>query len=128
MRVSLTGRWSVELEGAWERRRQRHAQLPVTWTGPDGLLQVLDVATAGSRDVSELDLLAMLADEVPPGATGRLGEAGRDGIGHRAAWCFPDALWGYTFVDGRYVRTVFVSVDADLRWAFSAWRSIRYTP
>ncbi|GGM70147.1 hypothetical protein GCM10007977_084950 [Dactylosporangium sucinum] len=124
--MRLTERWTVELAGAWERRRQRQAQRPAVWTGPAGLLQVLDVTTAGSRDVSELDLLAALAGEVPPGSTGRLGEAGRDGIGHRAAWLFPDTLWGYTFVDGRYVRTVFVSADADLRWAFTAWRSIRY--
>jgi len=50
------------------------------------------------------------------GRLGRRGEPGADGTGHRAA----------AHTGRHYLRTVFLSAEADLRWAFTAWRSIRY--
>jgi hypothetical protein len=127
MRMQLTERWTIELDGAWERRRQRRDPAPVTWTGPVGTLQVEEIPTAAFfHCVSDLEILAAPGNEVPPGPVGRLGEPGTGGIGHRAVWIYPDALWSYTFVDRHYLRTVFLSADSDLRWAFTAWRSIRY--
>lgn len=124
--MQLTAGWSVELDGAWERRHRRRTRSPEVWTGPVGSLHVEAVHTATTwRCASELQLLDALGDEVPPAPVGRIGEPGTDGIGHRAAWLYADALWGYTFVDGQYLRTAFLSADADLRWAFAAWRSVR---
>src|SRR5258705_9355541 len=123
MRIELTGEWTIELDGAWERRRRRRAPAPEIWTGPVGTLQVEAMGSAAmGRCTSDLQILASLGHEVPPNAVGRLGEPGRDGIGHRAAWVYADALWGYTFVDRHYLRTVFLSADADPGWAFTAWR------
>src|SRR3954467_14217213 len=91
MRMRLTGRWTIELDGVWERRPQRRTPAPVTWTGPAGSLQVEEIPTAAFfHCMSDLAILAALGDEVPPGSVGRLGEPGRGGIGHRAAWLYPD--------------------------------------
>jgi hypothetical protein len=77
------------------------------------------------------DIIASLDAELPPNPTGKVGEAGRDGVGHRAAWLYRQdadvtfALYGYNFIDGTYLETVFTSADtADLSWAFDAWRSV----
>jgi hypothetical protein len=77
------------------------------------------------------DIIASLNAELPSNPTGRVGEGGRDGIGHRAAWLYRhngDAaytLYGYTFIGAVYLETVFISADTtDLAWAFDAWRSV----
>ncbi|MFG1917006.1 hypothetical protein [Micromonospora sp. NPDC048898] len=77
------------------------------------------------------DIIASLDAELPPDPAGRVGEGGRDGVGHRAAWLYRQdvhvkfVLYGYNFTDSRYLETVFISADtADLSWAFDAWRSV----
>ena len=77
------------------------------------------------------DSLASLDAKLPPNPTGKVGEGGRDGIGHRAAWLYRHdgdvkyTLYGYTFIGPMYLETVFVSADTtDLAWAFEAWRSV----
>lgn len=83
------------------------------------------------RCANGADIIASLDAELPPNPTGKIGEAGRDGIGHRAAWLYRRdgdvkyTLYGYTFVDAMYLETVFTSADTtDLGWAFEAWRSV----
>lgn len=77
------------------------------------------------------DIIAALDAELPPNPTAKVGEGGRDGVGHRAAWLYRDddgiefTLYGFTFVDGAYLETVFTgAATADLEWAFEAWRSV----
>ncbi|WP_433268364.1 hypothetical protein ACQPWR_09105 [Micromonospora vinacea] len=89
------------------------------------------VAGSPWRCADGADIIASLDAELPPNPTGRVGEGGRDGVGHRAAWLYRQeddvtfALYGYNFIDGAYLGTVFTSADtADLSWAFDAWRSV----
>ncbi|WP_431877600.1 hypothetical protein [Micromonospora marina] len=75
------------------------------------------------------DIIASLDAELPPDPTAKVGEGGRDGVGHRAAWLYRRdqefTLYGFTFVDGAYLETVFTgATTADLEWAFGAWRSV----
>ncbi|MGS2618439.1 hypothetical protein ACVCAH_28500 [Micromonospora sp. LZ34] len=127
MRRSLGGGWSIELVGHWQRERIEHGV--TSWRAPG---RTLRVAPGGPwRCASAVDIIASLDAELPPDPAGKVGEGGRNGVGHRAAWFYRHgggtscALYGYTFVDGAYLETVFVGRDAtDLAWAFDAWRSV----
>ncbi|SCE88480.1 hypothetical protein GA0070612_1883 [Micromonospora chokoriensis] len=86
---------------------------------------------ASWRCADGVDIIASLDAELPPALTVKLGEGGRDGIGHRAAWVYhhdgdvESTLHGYTFTDETYLKTVFTDThSADLGWAFDAWRSV----
>ncbi|MFI7208265.1 hypothetical protein [Micromonospora aurantiaca (nom. illeg.)] len=52
------------------------------------------------------DIIASLDAELPANPTAKVGEGGRDGVGHRAAWLYRRddgiefTLHGFTFVDG----------------------------
>ncbi|MGV9373121.1 hypothetical protein [Micromonospora tulbaghiae] len=68
---------------------------------------------------------------MPPNPTAKVGEGGRDGVGHRAVWLYRQndgtgfTLYGFIFVDGAYLETVLTGANtADLGWAFDAWRSV----
>ncbi|MEE3922227.1 hypothetical protein V2I01_39825 [Micromonospora sp. BRA006-A] len=74
------------------------------------------------------DIIASLDAELPPNPTAKVGRAAGTGWG-RAAWLYHRddgfELYGFTFVDGAYLETVFAGADtADLDWAFHAWRSV----
>lgn len=117
--------WSIRLPGAWSRRPAEGGGTDLRAPGRSVLIQ----PGAEWRCADSVDIIAELDAELPPHPAGRVGEAGRDGIGHRAAWIYRDetglALHGFTFVDGSYLETVFRAVDAaDPAWAFEAWRSV----
>ncbi|MEG3636700.1 hypothetical protein [Micromonospora palythoicola] len=127
MRRSLGDGWSVELFGAW--RRECTSEYVATWRAPGRTMRV----SPGDewRCADGADIIASLDAELPPNPTGKVGEGGRNGIGHRAAWLYRHddevkyTLYGYTFVGAMYLETVFISADTtDLAWAFEAWRSV----
>ncbi|MBM7490106.1 hypothetical protein JOD64_001328 [Micromonospora luteifusca] len=100
-----------------------------TWRAPGRTLRV--VSGSPWRCADGADIIASLDADLPPNPTAKIGESGRDGIGHRAAWLYRHdgdvrfSLYGYTFVDTTYLETVFSSADtADLGWALDAWRSV----
>ncbi|MFC4018429.1 hypothetical protein ACFOW4_10815 [Micromonospora sp. GCM10011542] len=126
MRTLLGGGWSIKLSGAWTRERTRDGV--TTWRASGRMMRV----SPGSpwRCADGADIIASLDAELPPDPVGKVGEEGRDGVGHRAAWLYRQdgdvfTLYGYNFADGTYLETVFISADmADPSWAFAAWRSV----
>lgn len=126
MRRSLGDGWSIELSGAWTRERTKDGV--TTWRAPGRTMQV----SPGNpwRCADGADIIASLDAELPPDSIGKVGEGGRDGVGHRAAWLYRQdgdvfTLYGYSFADGTYLETVFTSADtADPSWAYGAWRSM----
>nr|WTA67267.1 hypothetical protein OHB51_33335 [Micromonospora sp. NBC_00855] len=128
MRRSLGNGWSIELSDAWAPDGGEDGA--TTWRAPGRTMRVVPGNTWRCAD--GVDIIASLDAELPPNPASRVGEGGRDGVGHRAAWLYrQDAdvtftLYGYSFLDGVYLETVFISADtADLSWAFDAWRSVR---
>ncbi|GGO16863.1 hypothetical protein GCM10011576_30220 [Micromonospora parathelypteridis] len=127
MRRSLGDGWWIELPSAWVRERAKDGV--TTWRAPGRSLRV--VSGSPWRCADGADIIASLDADLPPNPTAKVGESGRDGIGHRAAWLYRQdgdvqfSLYGYTFVDATYLETVFTGADtADLGWAFDAWRSV----
>ncbi|MEW2594084.1 hypothetical protein AB0893_27115 [Micromonospora aurantiaca] len=125
MRRSLGDGWSVELSGSWTRETTDDGV--TRWHVPGRAMR----AGPGPswRCADGADIIASLDAELPPNPTAKVGEGGRDGVGHRAAWLYHRddgfELYGFTFVDGAYLETVFAGADtADLDWAFDAWRSV----
>ncbi|GAB3949250.1 hypothetical protein [Micromonospora vulcania] len=126
-RTSLDDGWSIELLGSWTRGRTTLGG--TTWHAPG---RTVRVATGGEwRCADGASIIASLDAELPPNPTGKVGEGGSGGIGHRAAWLYRHdgevkyVLYGYNFVDATYLQTVFTSADTThLRWAFDAWRSV----
>ncbi|MEU1590614.1 hypothetical protein [Micromonospora sp. NPDC005710] len=117
MRRSLGDGWWIDLSPAWVRERAKDGVL--TWRVPGRTLRV--VSGSPWRCADGADIIASLDGELPPDPTGMVGEGGRDGIGHRAAWLYRHegdvkfSLYGYNFVDATYLETVFTSADtADL--------------
>ncbi|MFG3715724.1 hypothetical protein [Micromonospora sp. NPDC047730] len=100
-----------------------------TWRAPGRTMRLAPGAEWRCADGA--DIIASLDAELPPGPAGKVGEGGRDGVGHRAAWLYRHSghvrytLYGYSFAGGTYLETVFTSADTtDLGWAFDAWRSV----
>lgn len=127
MRRSLGHGWSIELSGPWRRERTTHSV--TTWRVPGRAIRV----TPGDqwRCADGADIIASLDAALSPDPTGKVGEGGRDGVGHRAAWLYRQngdtnyTLYGYNFIGAMYLETVFISTDTtDLAWAFDAWRSV----
>ena len=107
--------WWIELSAGWARE---HAKDGVTaWRAPGRTMRVWPAGPWRCADGA--DIIASLDAELPPDPTGKVGEAGRDGIGHRAAWLYRQGgdvkftLYGYNFVDRTYLETVFSSADTD---------------
>ncbi|AXH92445.1 hypothetical protein EEZ25_26245 [Micromonospora aurantiaca] len=102
MRRSLGDGWSVELSGSWTRETtddgvtRWHVSGRAMRAGPGPSWRCADGA----------DIIASLDAELPPNPTAKVGEGGRDGVGHRAAWLYRRddgiefTLHGFTFVDG----------------------------
>ena len=127
MWTSLGDGWSIELSGSWTREttddgvtrwrassREMRAGPGPSWRCADGA-----------------DIIASLDAGLPPNPTAKVGEAGRGGVGHRAAWLYRHddgsefTLYGFTFVDGAYLETIFTGANAaDLDWAFDSWRAV----
>ncbi|MEV4496541.1 hypothetical protein AB0J84_12635 [Micromonospora arborensis] len=127
MRRSLGDGWWIELPSGWVRDGVKDGV--TTWRAPGRTLRV--VAGSPWRCADGVDIIASLDADLPPNPTAKVGEGGRDGIGHRAAWLYRQdgevgfSLYGYTFVGATYLETVFTGADsADLGWAFDAWRSV----
>ncbi|MGW0507247.1 hypothetical protein [Micromonospora sp. NPDC003241] len=127
MQRSLGDGWSIELSDVWTRECTKAGV--TTWRAPGRTMRV----SPGKpwRCADGADIIASLDAELPPDPTGKVGEGGRAGVGHRAAWIYHRdgdvefTLYGYNFVDETYLETVFTSADtADLRWALDAWRSV----
>ncbi|MEU7175435.1 hypothetical protein ABZ949_28575 [Micromonospora tulbaghiae] len=117
----------MELSGSWTRETTDdgvtgwHASGRAVRAGPGASWRCADAS----------DIIAALDGELPPNPAAKVGEGGRDGVGHRAAWLYRHddgvefTLYGFTFVDGAYLETVFTgAVTPDLEWAFDAWRSV----
>ncbi|MET8262422.1 hypothetical protein ACWD8I_15670 [Micromonospora arida] len=127
MQRSLGDGWSIELSDTWTRGSAKDGV--TTWCAPG---RTMWVGPGGSwRCANGADIIASLDAELPPNPTGKVGEGGRDGVGHRAAWLYRQdgdvkfTLYGFNFIDGTYLDTTFISADtADLTWAFDAWRSV----
>jgi hypothetical protein len=127
VRRSLGDGWSVELSAAWA---PEHSEDGVAmWRAPGRAMR----ASWGPswRCADGVDIIASLEAELPPDPTGKVGEGGRDGVGHRAAWVYRQdgepqfTLYGYSFVEATYLETVFTGADGeDQGWAFDAWRSV----
>ncbi|MFG2100664.1 hypothetical protein ACIBXA_08775 [Micromonospora echinaurantiaca] len=131
MRRSLGDGWSIELPGQWQRGRG--ADGVTSWRAPGRTVRV-DRGYQW-RCATSVDVLAWLDAELPPDPVGKVGEAGGNGVGHRAAWLYRHTgevrytLHGYNFSDGGCLETVFTGSDAaDLSWAFHAWRSVAHSP
>ncbi|MEU4714006.1 hypothetical protein AB0F73_10200 [Micromonospora purpureochromogenes] len=127
MRRSLGDGWSIELSGPWTRGRT--TDWVTTWRAPGRTMRV----SPGNpwRCADGADIIASLDAKLPPDPVGRVGEGGRDGVGHRAAWLYRQdgdvefTVYGYNFIDRTYLETVFISADTtDPSWAFDAWRSV----
>ena len=127
MRRSLGDGWSIELPGAWTCRSGKHGV--ALWRAPG---RTMLVAPGDQwRCADGVDIIASLDAKLPPDPVGKVGEAGREGVGHRAAWLYRHsgeieyALYGYNFCDGDYLETVFTGADgADVAYAIEAWRSV----
>ncbi|WBB69088.1 hypothetical protein [Micromonospora sp. WMMD812] len=127
MRRSLDDGWSIELSGAWTPERAEDGV--TTWRAPG---RTMRVSTGNPwRCADGADIIASLDAELPPDPVGKVGEGGRDGVGHRAAWLYRQdgnikfTLYGYNFINATYLETVFSSADTtDNSWAFDAWRSV----
>ncbi|MEO3771617.1 hypothetical protein [Micromonospora sp. B9E7] len=127
MRRSLGDGWSIDLHGDWTPERAEDGG--TIWCAPGRTMLV--VPGTSWRCADGADIIASLDAELPPNPTSKLGEGGRDGIGHRAAWVYHherdvnSTLYGYSFVDRTYLETIFTNTHpADLGWAFDAWRSV----
>ncbi|MGW3887202.1 hypothetical protein ACWD69_00815 [Micromonospora chokoriensis] len=127
MRWALGDGWSIDLYGDWTAERAKDGG--TTWCAPGRTMLV--VPGSPWRCADGADIIASLDAELPPNPTVKLGEGGRDGIGHRAAWLYrpggdvESTLHGYNFIDETYLETVFTDTySGDLGWAFDAWRSV----
>ncbi|MCX5066575.1 hypothetical protein OOJ91_11875 [Micromonospora lupini] len=127
MRRSLGDGWSIELSGAWARNGAKDGA--TTWRAPGRAMRVMPGSPWRCADGALI--IASLDAELPPNPTGKVGEGGRGGVGHRAAWLYRHdvdvkfTLYGYNFTDSTYLITIFISADTgDLSWAFDAWRSV----
>ncbi|WP_229402598.1 hypothetical protein [Micromonospora okii] len=117
----------MELSAVWTRGRTKGSD--AIWRAPGRTMRV----SPGNqwRCANGADIIASLDAELPPDPTGKVGEGGRGGVGHRAAWLYRQdgdtkfTLYGYSFIEAMYLETVFTSADtADVRWAFDAWHSV----
>ncbi|MGW0216134.1 hypothetical protein ACWDXH_17265 [Micromonospora chokoriensis] len=127
MRRALGDGWSIDLYGDWTAGRGTDGG--TTWCAPGRTILVLPGVPWRCADGA--DIIASLDAQLPPDATVKLGEGGRGGVGHRAAWVYhhdgdvESTLRGYTFTDETYLETVFTDAySGDLGWAFDAWRSV----
>jgi hypothetical protein len=131
MRRNLAGGWSIELPEVWKRRGAEESV--EVWGAPGRTLRVSP--GAAYRCATTADIIAEIDAGLPADVTGKVGEGGNNGVGVRAAWFYRHdagaccSLYGYSFVDDRYLETIFNgSGTADAAWAFDAWRSVAYAP
>ncbi|MEH1165196.1 GNAT family N-acetyltransferase [Micromonospora sp. CPCC 205539] len=123
MRRSLGFGWSIELPGLWTPKRD--SRDATTWHAPGRMMRVAPGHEWRCTDGA--GIIALLDAELPPNPTGKVGEGGGGGVGHRAAWLYQheSTVYGFNFVDTTYVETVFTSTSTtDLGWAVRAWRSV----
>jgi len=133
-RRGLTKEWSIELDPSFQGRVV-DGDLQLVSLGPP--IRTIWIAVWSPPVSQPVDrTLAGIAQDINPRPVQRFAEAGADDSERRLAGWYPEAVdgrtqWGlyaYTVRPGSYVQAAFITdVEADLAWALTAWRSLRWS-
>jgi hypothetical protein len=134
-RRGLTSEWSIELDSSF-RSRTVDGSLQMVSPGPPIRTVWIDVWSPPAHRSPE-EVLEEILQDVNPSPELRFREAGAGAEelryaswyaemdGEREQW----GLYAYTVRAGSYVQAVLLTDSpAELDWALSTWRSLRFTP
>jgi hypothetical protein len=133
-RRDLTSEWSIELDGSF-RSRIVEGSLQMVSPGPPVRTVWIDVWGPPSHRSPE-EVLQEILQDANPSPERRFREAGADAEELRYASWYAEVdggrehwgLYAYTVRAGSYVQAVLLTdTPADLSWALSTWRSLRFT-
>jgi hypothetical protein len=133
-RRGLTSEWSIELDGSF-RSRIVDGSLQMVSPGPPIRTIWINVWEPPARGSLE-DVLEEILQDVNPSPERHFREAGSDAAELRYASWYAEVdgereqwgLYAYTLRAGSYVQAVLLTdTPADLDWALSTWRSLRFT-
>jgi len=134
-RRDLTSEWSIDLDGSF-RGRVVDEDLQLVSLGPPGRTIWIAVWSPPPAR-SPADVLNDVLRDIYPSPHLRFQEEGTEPDELRYASWYPETdeghgqwgLYAYTIRSGSYVQAALLTDEpADLAWALTTWRSLRFRP